>query len=98
MAVIGLVLLFLLTVATNNRQLYERITTSGCLAINMCWLPGLLLLVLHVDHAAALAAALAPAQVWQSLAAQTGDDFCPGRRAAGGADLYGVLPICLALD
>jgi hypothetical protein len=76
MAVIGVVLLFLLTLATNNRELYER---NYALAVRhqrgggrgcCCWSSA-------VDRRAAGAAA-APGQVWQPPAGQAGGHLCAG--------------------
>jgi hypothetical protein len=95
MTAIGLVLLFLLTQATNNRELYER-NYAGCSAVNMV-VAGLLLLVIGWIIAAPVVAPAAQA-LRQPAAAQAGRDLCAGRVCARHADLRGVLPVRVALD
>ena len=92
---LGLVLLFLLTLATRNRALYEQ---------NFVWLASLnvavaaLLVAGHRLVGCALGAAFSPAQVRQPFAAQAGRHHWLGRGVAGGADLHRVLPVCVAID
>ena len=68
-AAIGIVLLFLLTQATNNRELYER-NYGRLFVINMVVAGVLLLVIVWVARAPGLAAA--PGQVRQPPAGQAG--------------------------
>ncbi len=94
MCAIGLVLLFLLMQATNNRELYER---------HYAWLFGLNVLVAAVLAlvllwmAVRLAVRWKQRRVWQPPALQAGSNFWPGWSDSRLADLPGVLPVCLSL-
>ncbi len=95
MTAIGLVLLFLLTLATNNRALYER---------NYAWLfrrqragGGTAAGRAGVDWSPA-ALAFAQGALWQPSAGQAGGHLCAGGADAGCADLCGVVPVRHAVD
>jgi hypothetical protein len=75
MAVIGVVLLFLLTLATNNRELYER-NYGRLFAINVVVAGPLLLVILWIM--VRLSPAAAPGEVWQPPAGQAGRHLCAG--------------------
>jgi len=94
MSAIAVVLLFLLTLATNNRVIYER---------NFSWL-----VVVNVLVAAILLAVLVWGGVRLLVRLRKGASaaaFCsssrpssPGGRGARPFDLRGLLPVCLAFD
>ena len=75
MAVIGVVLLFLLTLATNNRELYGERNYARLFTINV--VVAVALLLDRLDRRAA-GAAPAPRQVWQPAAGQAGCHLCAG--------------------
>ena len=93
MVAIGLVLLFLLTQATTNREMYERNYTR-LFALNVVVRA---LVARHFVDCLALDETAPTRKIRQSFAGQVGGHFCAGGVCPRDPHLRRVLSVCLAL-